>query len=693
MDGIATPSFMYHAASSSLSAPGSTSLRFWSRQSPPGRSHSLREGDGQQDRENVARSRSTSLDYSDLAPQYHQHQNRQQHQATTHTRNVRKRPSPSIPSKDGKISSSSSSSWWESPLTQQHAHSECSRFSPTRAFSPTSTRSHLYHHYHHQRQRSPPSFPPSSSSTSLTSVFSSVVPGPKAHQSGEGSTTGGIASGDDTATSTSAISGVAQTGGPSQTTPPPTSFSSTSTSSFSSSSTSSLPSSSATSFAVQDDARQRLSDRRNKRHMNLRAMMKERALLGDREAIEYVEHSHEQARRGCWPVDLDQDFDMDVSYYHHHQRTFDERGSGRDYYTNAEVIVAFGKHEMNDLSMDVDGGADTDEWIQYDSTTPIPTRTKSLSSSPSSPYLPVASIVSPQQQTNNKNNMSSSSSSKEPQLPTESSSSSVAGCFSHSPTYANWSVLPESEKDRENESAFGTTPLGISVPLIEANTNGSSRNGRWNGSENDSGRNGGDGGSLSSWRLGVTSELPSPSLISQGVSFRHPRGESNQQQQQLQSPLLRVVLSTNTTSSNPSTTAPSSISTTATTTTTSTATTSGTQQKMQQILNRNDKIAFLTKYTDRMHLKLQALGIEDWGQGDIQRKKTYQLMIQHNDKTGEKDLVKFYLGRYGGSVTAASGDASTDVQEPAGPLGLTLPLSVQQQQGQEQQGTPVVVQA
>lgn len=67
----------------------------------------------------------------------------------------------------------------------------------------------------------------------------------------------------------------------------------------------------------------------------------------------------------------------------------------------------------------------------------------------------------------------------------------------------------------------------------------------------------------------------------------------------------------------------------------------------QQILNRDDKIAFLTRYTDRMHTKLQALGIKDWGQKDIQTKKTYQLMIQHNNKTGEKDLVEFYLGRYG----------------------------------------------
>ncbi|KAF9358491.1 hypothetical protein BGX26_001653 [Mortierella sp. AD094] len=73
-------------------------------------------------------------------------------------------------------------------------------------------------------------------------------------------------------------------------------------------------------------------------------------------------------------------------------------------------------------------------------------------------------------------------------------------------------------------------------------------------------------------------------------------------------------------------------------------------QPHQPILNRSDKIAFLTKYTDRMHRKLQALEIKDWRNEDIQRKKTYQLMIQHNDKSGEKDLVDFYLGRYGGSV-------------------------------------------
>ncbi|KAG0373061.1 hypothetical protein BGX24_012192 [Mortierella sp. AD032] len=128
---------------------------------------------------------------------------------------------------------------------------------------------------------------------------------------------------------------------------------------------------------------------------------------------------------------------------------------------------------------------------------------------------------------------------------------------------------------------------------------------------------------------------------------------------------------------------------------TPTATTTGAPQKMQQILNRQDKIAFLTKYTDRMHLRLQVLGIEDWGQGDIQRKKTYQLMIQHNDKTGEKDLVKFYLGRYGGSVTSSSTDVDA-VAEPVAGVGLIgLPLQQEQGQGQgqQQQGTPVVVQA
>lgn len=504
----------------------------------------------------------------------------------------------------------------------------------------------------------------------------------------------GTASGGGASTATAAISGVAQPGSPSRTTTPPTPFSSTSSSSFSSSSTSSLPSSSATSFAVQDEARKIFFDHRNKRHMNLRAMMKERALLGDREAMEYVEYSHELARRGCWPVDLDQDFDMDTSYYHHHQRTYDERGSERDYYTNAKVAAAFETNEMSDLPMDVDGGVDTDEWMHCDSTTPIPTTAKSFSSSSSSSYVPVASVVSPQQQANNENNILCSSSFKEPQLPTVSSSSSIAGCSSQSSSFANWSVLCEREKDKENESAFEATPLGISVPLIEANTSSSGGTGRWNGSGNGSDKNGGNGGSLSSCRMGVTSELSSSSLFSQGVSLRRPRG-GNDQQQQSKSPLPRVILSTNTTFSSTSTTAPTSTSTTTTTMTTSTTTTSGAQQKMQQILNRNDKIAFLTKYTDRMHLKLQALGIEDWGQGDIQRKKTYQLMIQHNDKTGEKDLVKFYLGRYGGSVatTSGSGEAGAGVQEPMGPLGLTSPLSVQQQQGREQQGTPLVVQA
>ncbi|KAF9188221.1 hypothetical protein BGZ51_000748 [Haplosporangium sp. Z 767] len=76
-------------------------------------------------------------------------------------------------------------------------------------------------------------------------------------------------------------------------------------------------------------------------------------------------------------------------------------------------------------------------------------------------------------------------------------------------------------------------------------------------------------------------------------------------------------------------------------------------QRRQSTPRLSDKIAFLTKYTDRMHRKLETLGIKDWGQGDIQRKKTYQLMIQHNDKTGEKDLVQFYLGRYGGSSIAS----------------------------------------
>ncbi|KAF9937462.1 hypothetical protein BGZ67_001246 [Mortierella alpina] len=87
------------------------------------------------------------------------------------------------------------------------------------------------------------------------------------------------------------------------------------------------------------------------------------------------------------------------------------------------------------------------------------------------------------------------------------------------------------------------------------------------------------------------------------------------------------------------------------------------QHRRYQIPNRVDKIAFLTKYTDRMHLKLQALEIKDWGQADIQRKKTYQLMIQHNDKTGEKDLVNFYLGRYGGSVQLQDDGQDQELQQ------------------------------
>ncbi|KAK3815197.1 MAG: hypothetical protein J3Q66DRAFT_402148 [Benniella sp.] len=74
------------------------------------------------------------------------------------------------------------------------------------------------------------------------------------------------------------------------------------------------------------------------------------------------------------------------------------------------------------------------------------------------------------------------------------------------------------------------------------------------------------------------------------------------------------------------------------------------QHQPKQTLTRSDKIAFLTKYTDRMHRKLQVLGIEDWGQEDIQRKKTYRMMIQHNDKNGERGLLEFYLGRYGGGA-------------------------------------------
>ncbi|KAG0233382.1 hypothetical protein BGW42_007466 [Actinomortierella wolfii] len=58
----------------------------------------------------------------------------------------------------------------------------------------------------------------------------------------------------------------------------------------------------------------------------------------------------------------------------------------------------------------------------------------------------------------------------------------------------------------------------------------------------------------------------------------------------------------------------------------------------QAMQNSRIKIEFLTRYTDRMRLKLEALGIEDWRVKDIQRKKTYRMMIQQNDRSGESEL-------------------------------------------------------
>ncbi|KAI1316032.1 hypothetical protein EDD11_010496 [Mortierella claussenii] len=101
---------------------------------------------------------------------------------------------------------------------------------------------------------------------------------------------------------------------------------------------------------------------------------------------------------------------------------------------------------------------------------------------------------------------------------------------------------------------------------------------------------------------------------------------------------------------------------------------SSSSSSAQPILSRNDKITFLTKYTNRMRLRLQALGIKDWGQEDIQRKKTYQLMIQHNDKTGEKDLVQFYLGQYGGTVTPQIPEQITE-QPQQRQRPTTMPLA------------------
>ncbi|KAG0279539.1 hypothetical protein BGZ95_000910 [Linnemannia exigua] len=774
-DDSASPSFMYHVASSPLSAACELS-RQRSGQGSTDRSHSFQEGHRQQQQqglEMVSRSRSTSLDYSDLVPHHHHNLSPQPHQSmTTHARNVRKRPSPSLPSKDGKVSSSpSSSSWWDSSLTQQHAHSDGSRFSPSRARSPPSVlrhyHSHSHSHYQHQqRQRSPTPISPSSSSSSLTFVLSPTVPGSRAQSSGSGAVA-------------AVVSATATSGGPSPTSP----FPSATVSSISPTSASSLPTSSSPSLSLsasvqQEEARQRFFDRRNKRHMNLRAMAKERAMSSDRETMEYAEYQsamspssssslRDRIRRGCWTaVDQVQDFDMDMLPPYYHRRELErERARNRHEY-DRESVDSIGLYDQgegeNDVPMDVDVGysgsgsdsrnaGDMDEYMYCDSTTPTPTPAttttvkKSLSSSPSSSSLacpPPATFptISPQRPHLTSND-DSFTPFRGPLLLSSPSPSSLASCSSsYSSAFAdrNWPVLPT---ERENESAFGATPLGISVPTIEANTNSSSNSEysdggieRWHGNKNGNGSGSGsmrggseDGSSTlsSSWRMMA---LPSSSLSasstpsflfgSQGSPMRLPRRISQGPPQQQQLPPSHSVSASAVPTSNSSasaTTSPSTSSTPTMTVTiaTPTTTTTGTQQKMQQILNRQDKIAFLTKYTDRMHLKLQALGIEDWGQGDIQRKKTYQLMIQHNDKTGEKDLVKFYFGRYGGSVTSSSTDSDAAVvaavdgvqaaMEPVagagagiGLLGLSLQQEQQGQgqgQGQQQQGTPVVVQA
>ncbi|KAK3845066.1 MAG: hypothetical protein J3R72DRAFT_418875 [Linnemannia gamsii] len=667
----------------------------------------------------------------------------------THTRNVRKRPSPSLPSKDGKVSSSSSSSWWDSPLTQQHALSDNSRFSPSRARSPPSVLRHHHSHSHynqHQRQRSSTPFSPSSSS-SLTAVFSSAVLGSRAQPSG-----GDAAA--ETATASTATSGGGRPGCPSPTSPFPfataSSFSSTPTSS------SSLPTSSSTSSSSsvqQEEARQRFFDRRNKRHVNLRAM-KERAVNGDRETMEYVEYQsamspssssslRDRIRRGCWTaVDQDQNFDMDMlpPYYHRSELEHERARNYHEY--DGECVDTFGLYDQgegeDEVPMDVDVGyggsgsgsrsaGGTDEYIYCNSTipTPIPTTTtmanKSLSSPPSSsalsyPLPATFPTISPHHQ-HLMSNADSSTPFQGPYLLSSSPSSSLASCsssYSSACADRNWSMLPT---ERENESTFGATPLGISVPVIEANTNNSSSNSgnsgsgieRWHGNGSGSVR-GGSGGASSTpsspWRRMVVppsslsaSSTPSFLFGSQGSLMRLPRRNSQgtPQQQLLLSRNFSAsaVFTSNNNASATTSSSASSASTMTVATETPTTTTTGAPQKMQQILNRQDKIAFLTKYTDRMHLRLQVLGIEDWGQGDIQRKKTYQLMIQHNDKTGEKDLVKFYLGRYGGSVTSSSTDVGAVTEPVAGVELVGLPLQQEQGQGQgqQQQGTPVVVQA
>ncbi|KAF9904239.1 hypothetical protein EC991_002894 [Linnemannia zychae] len=455
-----------------------------------------------------------------------------------------------------------------------------------------------------------------------------------------------------------------QARGPSPISPSP----STIATSFPPTPTSLVPTlSSSSSVPVQEEElRQRLADRRNKRHMFLRAAVKERA-TDDEDVMEYVEYqsarsslsssSRDRARRGCWTA-VNQDFDFDTEMIpcslQQHEREREHNRSLYDY--SGESEDAFDRAEEDEAPMNVNAGyggstvSNADKYMHSDSTTPArPAASKTKFSSSSACPPPKSSSIT----------LTNYGLADNDSLST-SALSLLPDCSSVASDNRNRPVL------REDKSAFASTPLGICVPVVEANTNISGNDGskRWLGSGIGCIR-GGSGSAIS-------------------------KGNPQAQQQQ---PLPRTVSATTATTpiSNSSTSAVTPAATTANT---------GTQQKMQQILNRHDKIAFLTKYTDRMHLKLQALGIEDWGQGDIQRKKTYQLMIQHNDKTGEKDLVKFYLGRYGGSVTSnttdatasAAGDAGVDADvEPvvgAGFSGLQL-----QQEPLSRQGTPLVVQA
>ncbi|KAF9925640.1 hypothetical protein FBU30_004625 [Linnemannia zychae] len=394
--------------------------------------------------------------------------------------------------------------------------------------------------------------------------------------------------------------------------------------------------------------------------------------------MESIEQSDDLVQDSCWAnkLDQDQDFEMNAPTYLHQEYTYTDHGRGKWCQENIMTIPAADEElymqDEDDVIMDL---------INEDSNS---VRSESCNAEASLNYE------------------------ANPKIPTGSLSRAYSSSSSSPQSYR--SVL----YDSENRSGLESTPLGISIPTIESNTTGGNSSGKeWQlgkGSSKSSSRDNSNAydndSSSSSLKMKVSSSTTlSSSSMPLDFAFRHPK-EHHTQQEKEQDFLPQQSISCNesTTSATPPKNASTNITNASSTTDSSTTATvqasnsgatdtAGAQQRLQQILNRNDKIAFLTKYTDRMHLKLQALGIEDWGQGDIQRKKTYQLMIQHNDKTGEKDLVNFYLGRYGGSVTRST-EANT-MQEDQQPTVETDTeagmVTLGQQEGEQR--TPLVAQA